>query len=152
MHLLPFIRKLVSVLGLVFIITSGWLCYITSTVTGNGMINHSDGSLSHSLSIAGNRDGSSSLVNPDQSGLPDDSDLQELTQGLHPGRGDPIPDAKDVHELPVVDVSFHNNRGNLLSGWLALRSPLHPAIILTHSTPANPLSLPPHAPLLSNTT
>ncbi len=141
MHLLPFIRKLVSVLGLVFIIASGWLCYVTSTVTGNGIINRSEESLSHSPSIAGNRDVSSSLVNPDQGGLPDDSDLQQLTQGLHPGRGDPIPDAKDVHELPVMDVSFHNKRGNLLSGWLAIRSPLVPVIILTHGTPGNRLSM-----------
>src|SRR5260370_26544499 len=150
MHLLPFIRKLVSVLGLVFIITSGWLCYITSTVTGNGMINHSDGSLSHSLSIAGNRDGSSSLVNPDQSGLPDDSDLQQLTQGLHPGRGDAVADAKDVDDLLVVDVYFYNRRHNLLSGWLAVRSPLVPVIILTHGTPGNRVSMIQRAAFLYN--
>src|SRR5260370_3734758 len=150
MHLLPFIRKLVSVLGLVFIIASGWLCYVTSTVTGNGIINRSEESLSHSPSIAGNRDVSSSLVNPDQGGLPDDSDLQQLTEGLHSGRGEPIPDAKDVHELSVVDVSFHNKRGNLLSGWLAIRSPLVPVIILTHGTPGNRLSMVQRAAFLYN--
>lgn len=61
----------------------------------------------------------------------------KLTAGLHPGRGQPIPDASSVHELPVVDVSFYNWRGELLSGWLSLVTPGAPAIILTHGTPGN---------------
>ncbi|QBD78085.1 hypothetical protein EPA93_19625 [Ktedonosporobacter rubrisoli] len=51
------------------------------------------------------------------------SRLFQLTAGLRPGRGDPVPEARDVHELPVADVAFYNWRGELLSGWLALSSP-----------------------------
>src|SRR5947209_3035113 len=31
-----------------------------------------------------------------------------LTSGLRPGRGEPIPNAADVHALPVEDASFYN--------------------------------------------
>ncbi|HEY4034934.1 MAG TPA: alpha/beta hydrolase [Ktedonobacteraceae bacterium] len=141
MHLLPFIKKLVSVLGLALVITSSWLCYATGTVTGNGIISQTKDSLSHTLLKAVNRSTHSPLVSPDQSTLPDDSNLQELTQGLHPGRGESIPDAKDVNELPVVDVSFYNKRHNLLSGWLAIHTPLAPVIILAHGTPGNRVSM-----------
>jgi alpha/beta superfamily hydrolase len=65
----------------------------------------------------------------------------QLTNGLHPGRGEPIPAAKDVNGLPVFDVSFYNWRGNLLSGWLALNAPHAPVIILTHGTPGNRVSM-----------
>jgi dipeptidyl aminopeptidase/acylaminoacyl peptidase len=65
------------------------------------------------------------------------SSLYQLTSGLRPGRGSPIPSASSVHQLPVVDVSFYNWRGELLSGWLALQTPQAPVIILTHGTPGN---------------
>lgn len=68
-------------------------------------------------------------------------DLARLTGGLHPGRGEPIPNAVDVHVLPVEDVSFYNWRGELLSGWLSLTSPTAPVIILTHGTPGNRVSM-----------
>src|SRR5437879_749434 len=82
--------------------------------------------------------------------MSDDSNLQQLTQGLHPGPGDPIPDAKDVQELPVVDISFYNKRGNLISGWLSIHSPLAPVIILTHGTPGNRVSMIQRAAFLYN--
>lgn len=67
--------------------------------------------------------------------------LYRLTSGLRPGRGEPIPNAADVHALPVEDVSFYNVRGELLSGWLSLAAPGAPVIILTHGTPGNRLSM-----------
>jgi alpha/beta superfamily hydrolase len=67
--------------------------------------------------------------------------LARLTGGLHPGRGEPIPNAVDVHALPVEDVSFYNWRGELLSGWLSLTSPTAPVIILTHGSPGNRVSM-----------
>lgn len=69
------------------------------------------------------------------------SDWYRLTAGLHPGRGEAIPDAADVPDLPVEDVSFYNWRGELLSGWLALSSPGAPVIILNHGTPGNRVSM-----------
>lgn len=65
----------------------------------------------------------------------------KLTAGLSPGRGQPIPAAADVRELPVIDVTFYNWRGELLSGWLALQTPQAPVIILTHGTPGNRVSM-----------
>ena len=69
------------------------------------------------------------------------NDWYRLTAGLHPGRGEAIPDAADVPDLPVEDVSFYNWRGELLSGWLALSSPGAPVIILNHGTPGNRVSM-----------
>jgi pimeloyl-ACP methyl ester carboxylesterase len=70
-----------------------------------------------------------------------DSNRYRLTAGLHPGRGEPIPAATDVHELPVIDVTFYNWRGELLSGWLSRITPQAPVIILTHGTPGNRVSM-----------
>lgn len=155
MHLLPLIKRFACILALAFIITSSWLCYVTGTVTGNGAINLTKDNISRTSSNLVNKNISSSLLKSGQSTLADtsdldDSDLQALTQGLHPGRGEPIPDAKDVNELPVVDVSFYNKRGNLLSGWLAIRLPLAPVIILTHGTPGNRVSMIQRAAFLYN--
>src|SRR5437660_282122 len=150
MHLSVFIRKLASVLGLAFIITSGWLWYVTGNFTGNGAINRAKDSLSHSSSNTLSKSVPSPSVNSDQSTMSDDSNLQQLTQGLHPEPSDPIPDVKDVHELPVVDISFYNMRDNLISGWLAIHSPLVPVIILTHGTPGNRVSMIQRAAFLYN--
>ncbi|GAC1389187.1 MAG: hypothetical protein NVS4B11_01010 [Ktedonobacteraceae bacterium] len=76
--------------------------------------------------------------------------LFELTSGLRPGRGEPIPDARDVHDLPVEDISFYNWRGELLSGWLSLHTPQAPVIILTHGTPGNRVSMTTRAAFLYN--
>lgn len=78
------------------------------------------------------------------------NNLYQLTDGLRPGRGEPIPDAADVHALPVEDVSFYNWRGELLSGWLSLTSPEAPVIILTHGTPGNRVSMISRAAFLHN--
>lgn len=67
--------------------------------------------------------------------------MYQLTAGLRPGHGDPIPAAQDVHDLPVTDVSFYNLRGYLLSGWIAISSPDAPVIILTHGTPGDRVSM-----------
>jgi fermentation-respiration switch protein FrsA (DUF1100 family) len=69
------------------------------------------------------------------------SSLYQLTSGLRPGRGVPIPAASSVQELPVIDVTFYNWRGELLSGWLALQTPQAPVIILAHGTPGNRVSM-----------
>lgn len=136
MHLLVFIKKLAPALGLVFVITNSWLWHIT----GSEIINQTKNRSSHTSLAPVNKKtipSSTSLANSDHVVLSDNSSLQQLTQGLHPGRGEPIPAAQDVHELPVMDVSFYNKRGYLLSGWLAIHSPLAPVIILTHGTPGN---------------
>ncbi|GCE16358.1 alpha/beta hydrolase [Dictyobacter kobayashii] len=65
------------------------------------------------------------------------SDLFQLTNGLRPGQSKPIPAAKDVQEIPVFDVSFYNERGDLISGWLAVSTPNAPVIILAHGTPGD---------------
>lgn len=150
MYLSPFMRRLVFALGLVFVIGSGWLSYATNIVAGDGILHSSEESLSHSSLSTVNNGIQSPRASPDEDSLSDGGDLQQLTQGLHPGRGDPIPDAKDIHELPVVDVSFYNKRGYLLSGWLAVHSPLVPVIILTHGTPGNRLSMVQRAAFLYN--
>jgi uncharacterized protein len=69
------------------------------------------------------------------------SSFYQLTSGLRPGRGVPIPAASSVQELPVADVTFYNWRGELLSGWLALQTPQAPVIILAHGTPGNRVSM-----------
>ena len=69
------------------------------------------------------------------------SNFYQLTAGLRPGRGAPIPAAADVLALPVKDVSFYNWRGELLSGWLAIASPGAPVILLNHGTPGNRMSM-----------
>ncbi len=79
-----------------------------------------------------------------------DFHLYQLTAGLRPGRGDPIPDSADVHELPVDDITFYNWRGELLSGWLSVITPDAPVIILTHGTPGNRLSMVERAAFLHN--
>jgi pimeloyl-ACP methyl ester carboxylesterase len=68
-------------------------------------------------------------------------DQIKLTAGLHPGRGEAIPSATDVTLLPVKDISFYDWRGELLSGWLAVRTSEAPVIILTHGTPGNRVSM-----------
>ena len=76
------------------------------------------------------------------------SSSYQLTSGLRPGRGAPIPPASSVQELPVVDVTFYNWRGELLSGWLSLQTPQAPVIILSHGTPGNRLDMLPRAAFL----
>ncbi|GCF10773.1 alpha/beta hydrolase [Dictyobacter arantiisoli] len=65
------------------------------------------------------------------------SNLFQLTGGLRPAPTSVIPPARAVREIPVFDISFYNQRGNLISGWLAVKSPQAPVIILTHGTPGN---------------
>ncbi|GAC1403266.1 MAG: hypothetical protein NVS4B12_08820 [Ktedonobacteraceae bacterium] len=67
--------------------------------------------------------------------------LFQLTSDLRPGRGEPIPNARDVHDLPVKDIAFYNWRGELLSGWISLHTFQAPVIILTHGTPGNRVSM-----------
>lgn len=69
------------------------------------------------------------------------SNLLQLTAGLRPGRGDPIPDATDEQALPVSDVAFYNWRGEMLSGWLAMAKPGAPVVIVAHGTPGNRMSV-----------
>ncbi len=66
----------------------------------------------------------------------------QLTSGLRPGRGQPIPPASTIQdELPVTDISFYNFRGYRISGWLAVSAPHAPVIILLHGTPGNRMSM-----------
>lgn len=65
----------------------------------------------------------------------------QLTSGLRSGSGVSIPDARDVHALPVSAISFYNWRGYLLSGWFALHTPQAPVIIVAHGTPGNRVSM-----------
>jgi uncharacterized protein len=151
MNLLTFIKNTLYFLGLAFIIASSWLCYVTESVTGSGILNQAEESLAYSSLAVASKMARSPVVNPNQSGNSDDSsNLEQLTQGLHPGRGEPIPAAKDINELPVQDIFFYNRRGNLLSGWLALHTPKAPVIILTHGTPGNRVSMIQRAAFLYN--
>lgn len=66
----------------------------------------------------------------------------QLTSGLRPGRGGPIPAASTIQdELPVTDISFYNFRGYRISGWLAMSAPHAPVVILLHGTPGNRMSM-----------
>lgn len=67
--------------------------------------------------------------------------IYQLTSGLRPGRGDPVPDAGKVREFPAVDISFYNFRGYRISGWLAINTPHAPVVILLHGTPGNRVSM-----------
>lgn len=80
--------------------------------------------------------------------LDPNSSLYQLTGGLRPGRGNVIPPARTVAALPVFNISFYNRRGNLISGWLALRAPHAPVVILTHGTPGNRVDMVPRAAFL----
>lgn len=66
----------------------------------------------------------------------------QLTSGLRPGRGSPIPAASTIQNvLPVTDISFYNFRGYRISGWLAINTPHAPVVILLHGTPGNRMSM-----------
>jgi pimeloyl-ACP methyl ester carboxylesterase len=146
MHFTLFFRKLGFGLLLVCTLVGGWLLhgmlFASSTSTAesssgvNSMLQSANVPISSKLGTSTNKnpveDFALHSIKPDQI---------KLTAGLHPGRGQAIPAAADVTELPVKDVSFYNWRGELLSGWLALITPEAPVIILTHGTPGNRVSM-----------
>ncbi len=146
MHFTLFIRRLVFGLLLVFTLVAGWLLHGLILASSNSTAESSPGV--NSLLSSGNVPISSQLGTSTNDNPGEDfalnsikSNLIKLTAGLHPGRGQTIPAAADVTELPVKDVSFYNWRGELLSGWLALITPGTPVIILAHGTPGNRMSM-----------
>lgn len=84
------------------------------------------------------------VKNTGQSAILNDSvqsDVFQLTDGLRPVPGPAIPAAKDIHVIPVKDISFFNQRGSRLSGWLAVYSRQAPVIILNHGTPGDRVNM-----------
>ncbi len=138
-------RKLATSVFLVFILSVSWLIHAASIspVTSAASKLHHAALMSptKTLSASAFPPLSSNASNTFSTSDIEHSNLFQLTSGLHPGRGEPIPAAKDVDALPVFDISFYNWRGKLLSGWLALNAPHAPVIILTHGTPGNRVSM-----------
>jgi uncharacterized protein len=146
MHFTLFIRRLVFGLLLVLTLVTGWLLHGMILTQGNATaVSSTD---VHSLQRLGKAPISSQLGNSTNNSPEGDfalnsikSDQIKLTAGLYPGRGATIPNATDVNDLPVKDVSFYNWRGELLSGWLSIITPDAPVIVLTHGTPGNRVSM-----------
>src|SRR5438045_3107719 len=146
MHFVLFIRRLVFVLLLVLMLGAGWLLHgmilaPSKSTKENSRVEISplpSGKIPISSQL-----GTSTNNNPERDFALNsvESEQLKLTAGLHPGRGQAIPAAADVTELPVKDVSFYNWRGELLSGWLALIAPGAPVIMLAHGTPGNRVSM-----------
>jgi dipeptidyl aminopeptidase/acylaminoacyl peptidase len=146
MHFNLFIRRIGFGLLLAITLSVGWLLHgmiIESTTTSSGRLPGVNSPLR-----TGNMPISSQLTSSTSgSSMPSftlnsiNYNIFKLTTGLHPGRGEPIPAATDVHELPVSDVTFYNWRGEVLSGWLSRITPQAPVIILTHGTPGNRVSM-----------
>src|SRR5437016_6833847 len=132
-----FFRRLGFGLLLVFTLVAGWLLHgmiLASTNTSVGRSSSVNSPLSSGNVPISSQLGTSTRNKPVEDFALNSirSDEIKLTAGLHPGRGQAIPAAADVAELPVKDVSFYNWRGELLSGWLALGTPEAPVIMLTH--------------------
>ena len=141
-----FFRRLGFGLLLVFTLVAGWLLHgmiLASTNTSAGRSSSVNSPLSSGNVPISSQLGTSTGNKPVEDFALNSirSDEIKLTAGLHPGRGQAIPAAADVAELPVKDVSFYNWRGELLSGWLSRITPQAPVIILTHGTPGNRLSM-----------
>jgi uncharacterized protein len=125
------IRRAIFAYVLLVVVLCGW-CLSSAQFPQNGLSAPNNG---YTYQLSTGREFSSIAHGPSL------IDLDRLTSGLRPGRGVPIPNAADVHTLPVKDVSFYNGRGELLSGWISLTSPTAPVIILTHGTPGNRVSM-----------
>ena len=142
MHFTLFFRRLGFGLLLVFTLVAGWFLrgMIAAPTTTPAGVN---APLSSRTTPISSQLGTSTNNSPVQDFVLHsiESNQFKLTAGLRPGRGQTIPAAADVTELPVKDVSFYNWRGELLSGWLALITPEAPVIILTHGTPGNRMSM-----------
>src|SRR5438876_1523205 len=146
MHFTLFFRRLGFGLLLVCTLVAGWLLHgmiIAPTNTSAERSSSVNSPLSSGNVPISSQLGTSTDKNPVEDFALNSirSDEIKLTVGLHPGRGQAIPAAADVTELPVKDVSFYNWRGELLSGWLALLTPEAPVIILAHGTPGNRMSM-----------
>lgn len=146
MHFTLFMRRLGFGLLLVITLGAGWLLHgvlLAPTATSAQSLPGVNSPLKTGALPISSALESSTSINPVPSFALNSikSNLFKLTAGLHPGRGEPIPAATDVHELPVFDVTFYNWRGELLSGWLSRITPQAPVIILTHGTPGNRVSM-----------
>jgi dipeptidyl aminopeptidase/acylaminoacyl peptidase len=136
-----FLRSLLISIILVFVVSLVWSIYAIDLSPANsatGVMLH--GVQKNAQSMMSGEILSAQLKNTGQASSLNDSvqsELYQLITGLRPGPGPAIPAAKSVRELPVSDVSFYNQRGNLLSGWLAIRAAGAPTIILAHGTPGN---------------
>jgi len=146
MHFTLFFRRLGFGLLLVCTLVAGWLMHgmiVAPTTTSAERSPGVNAPLRTGTVPISSQLGTSTSNNPvsDFALNSIKSNQIKLTAGLHPGRGQTIPAAAEVNELPVKDVSFYNWRGELLSGWLALITPQAPVIILTHGTPGNRMSM-----------
>lgn len=157
-YVLPFLRKLAVGVFLILIVPANWFLYTTGLLPQEVAPQapaSSQLSSQHAQSVV-----KKAVATPVYKQSSDMSlvrysgelraSLTQLSSGLHPGRGAPIPAAKDVSALPVTDISFHNWRGNQISGWLAMQTPQAPVIILTHGTPGNRVDMVSRAAFLYN--
>ncbi|HZR41653.1 MAG TPA: alpha/beta fold hydrolase [Ktedonobacteraceae bacterium] len=142
-YVLSFLKRLTIVIFLVLIVPANWFLY-SAGILSDSVAAHSATS-SHQAAKPGNTPEPSYKESADMKLIRYSGELRttlaQRTSGLHPGRGEPVPVAKDVQDLPVVDISFHDWRGFVISGWLALQTPQAPVIILTHGTPGNRVSM-----------
>jgi uncharacterized protein len=146
MHFNLFIRRLGFASLLICLLGAGWLLHGLiggSSTTPIKRSSDMNDALSTGASPISSQLGTSASNQPVQDFALNSINANQikLTASLHPGRGQSIPAATEVNELPVNDVSFYNWRGELLSGWLALNMPEAPVIILTHGTPGNRMSM-----------
>jgi len=141
-------RCFLAALG-ILAICSGWflndnpLSY-AKKVTSSAQTGKTSGSNENQLALSNlsTPTASSKILGPEyNTAAIEQSPLYALTSGLRPGRGAPIPSASSVQAFPVIDVTFANSRGELLSGWLAVQTPQAPTIILSHGTPGNRLDM-----------
>ncbi len=141
---LRFLRMFLSILVLFIAVGAGWFLHTIP------LFNQSVNAHSRETENASNPSGPLSSKSGNQNGLSPNllryhtaarENLLELTAGLRPGRGDTIPNASDITDLPVADVSFYNWRGELLSGWFSASKQGAPVIILGHGTPGNRVSM-----------
>jgi dipeptidyl aminopeptidase/acylaminoacyl peptidase len=146
MHFKLFFRRIGFALVLVIALGVGWLLHgmlLAPDTTSTERLPGENSPLTSGTAPISSALDTSTNSKPAQSFALNSIDANQfrLTAGLYPGRGEPIPAATDVHELPVIDVTFYNWRGELLSGWLSRTTPQAPVIILTHGTPGNRMSM-----------
>lgn len=138
---LSFSRSFLASIILVFMVSLVWSVYTSNLSPANiatSAMQHN--AQNNAQSIESGELLSAQLKNMGQASSLNNSvqsELFQLINGLRPGPGPAIPPASNVREIPVTDITFYNQRDNRLSGWLAVRAPRAPVIILTHGTPGN---------------
>jgi pimeloyl-ACP methyl ester carboxylesterase len=141
MYRSSFVRSFLISIILVFVVSLLWCIYAVDISPANSATdallhaaqkNARSMNAGQLISAQVKNTGHSSILNNSVQ-----SDLFQLTDGLRPGHGPAIPGVRNIHQIPVMNISFFNQRGSLLSGWIAVYSRWAPVIILSHGTPGN---------------